>query len=488
MKLAAKLVSIIILGIIIILAVDGYVTIRRDTEILEANMKRDSQLMGRSLRDLIADVWEKRGQERVLELIKHADKEEYLINIRWVNLNAPPDDQYSPHINREKLGMVIQGEDISFKEQLKGGAGYLYTYVPIKVGEKKFGALELSQSLSGLHEHTHRAVYRIFVLMLILLFLSVIAVFLLGFGMIGRPLNSLVEKIRRIGEGDLSEPLNIRGRSEFSELATALNTMCKQLNDAQENVRKETSARIAAIEQLRHADRLKTVGGLSSGIAHELGTPLNVVSGRAGLIATGDLSETEVVESATIIKKQSERMAAIIRDLLNFARRHSPKKTIVDLRQIILQTINLMAPLSQKQKAKLCFAGEDIAAMVMVDAGQIQQVLTNLIVNALQAMPQGGNIEVGIRPENIHHPEGGKDFGKEYLCVYVRDEGVGIQEKNIQHIFEPFFTTKDTGKGTGLGLSIAYDIIQEHGGWIEVRSTPGAGSCFSFYLPWEVEA
>jgi signal transduction histidine kinase len=263
--------------------------------------------------------------------------------------------------------------------------------------------------------------------------------------------------------------------------------MCEQLNDAQEKVREETTARIAAIEQLRHADRLKTVGGLASGIAHELGTPLNVVSGRASLIATGDLSETEVLESATIIKTQSERMTAIIRHLLNFARRHLPKKTMVDLRQIILQTINLMVPLAQKQKAKLCFAGEDITAMVRVDAGQIQQVLTNLIVNALQAMPKEGKVEVGIRPENAQNLEGDKDSGKEYFCVYVMDEGVGIQEKNMQHLFEPFFTTKDTGQGTGLGLSIAYGIIQEHGGWIEVKSTPRAGSCFSVYLPQEIE-
>jgi signal transduction histidine kinase len=487
MKLAAKLVSIIILGIIIILAVDGYVTIRRDTEILEANMRRDAQLMGRSLRDLIADVWEKRGQERVLELIKHADKEEYLINIRWVNLNAPTDDQYSPHINREKLGMVIQGEDISFKEQHKDGAGYLYTYVPIKVGEKKLGALELSQSLSSLNEYTSRAVLRIFILTILLLFSSVIAVLLLGFGIIGQPLRLLIEKIQRIGKGDLSEPLHIRGKGEFSELATALNAMCEQLNNAQEEIRKETAARIEAMEQLRHADKLKTIGELASGIAHELGTPLNVVSGRAGLIASGDLPNTELMGSAKIIKTQSERMTEIIRHFLNFARRDLPKKTIADLRQIVLQTINLMSPHAQKQNTMLYFAGEDILSMVKADTGQIQQVLTNLIVNALHAINKDGKVEVGIRQEHTKNPEGGNETAKDYFCLYVLDEGKGIQEKDMRHLFEPFFTTKDAGHGTGLGLSIAYGIIQEHGGWIEVKSTPGTGSCFSVYLPREVE-
>ena len=202
MKLATKLVGIIVLGIIVILAIDGYIAIQRDTEILEANMKRDSQLMGRALKDLIADVWQKRGRKRALQLIEQADKEEYMVKIRWVSLNAPPNDPYSPRMPREKLGMVMQGQEMSFKERKKAGAGYLYTYIPIRVDDKKLGALELSQSLSSLDERAHHAVNRIFILAVILLVLSVIAVLLLGFGMIGRPLHRLVEKIRRIGDGD----------------------------------------------------------------------------------------------------------------------------------------------------------------------------------------------------------------------------------------------------------------------------------------------
>ena len=487
MKLAAKLVSIIVLGIIIILAIDGYFTVRHDIGLFEADMKRNAHLLGRAMKSSVTDVWLTRGQQRALKLISGVNGGEHRLYVRWVWLNVPPDDPYSPRIPGEKLSMVIQGQEISFKKRYNDGTGYLYTYVPVKVAKQKPGALELSESLSQLDNYTRTAIIRIFILMGELVLIAGLAVLLLGFGMIGRPLHRLIEKIRRIGEGNLSEPLYLSGSGEFSELATALNTMCEQLNDARENVRQETTARIAAIEQLRHADRLKTIGGLASGIAHELGTPLNVVSGRAGLIATGDLSETEILKSATIIKTQSERMTAIIRHLLDFARRHSPKKTMVDLRQIVLQTINLMSPHAQKQNTGLFFAGEDIPAMVKVDAGQIQQVLTNLIVNALHAINKDGKVEVGIRQEHTQNPAGGNESAKDYFCLYVLDEGIGIQEKDIKHLFEPFFTTKDAGHGTGLGLSIAYGIIEEHGGWIEVKSTPGAGSCFSVYLPREVE-
>jgi signal transduction histidine kinase len=487
MKLAAKLVSIIVLGIIIILAIDGYFTVRHDIEIFEADMKRDAHTLGRAMKSSVTDVWLTKGKQRALKLISEVNEGPHRLYVRWVWLNVPSNDPYSPRVSREKLGMVIQGQEMSFTERYKDGTGFIYTYVPIKVDEKKPGALELSGTLYQLDNFTRTAIIRILILMGELILIAALATWLLGFGMIGRPLHRLIEKIRRIGEGDLSAPLHIRGRDEFSELAMALNAMCEQLNNAQENIRKEIIARIEAMEQLRHADRLKTIGGLASGIAHELGTPLNVVSGRAGLIARGDLSNTELMESAEIIKTQSERMTAIIRQLLNFARRDLPKKTITDLRQIVLQTINLMSPHARKQNTRLCFSGEDIPAMANADSGQIQQVLTNLIVNALHAINKDGKVEVGIREEHTRNPEGGNESAKDYFCLYVLDDGIGIQEKDIKHLFEPFFTTKNAGHGTGLGLSIAYGIIGEHGGWIEVKSTPGAGSCFSVYLPREVE-
>ncbi len=487
MKLAAKLVSILVLGMIIILAIDGYFTVRHDIEIFETDMKRNAHLLGRALKGPVTDVWLTKGQQRALKLIADVNEGAQRLYVRWVWLDAPPNDPYSSRVPREKLDMVMQGQEVSFKERYQEGTEYLFTYVPLKLDKEKPGAFELSESLTQLDNYTRTAIIRIFILMGELVLVGGFAVLLLGFGLIGRPLHHLIEKVRRVGKGDLSRPLNLRGGDEFSELAATLNTMCRQLDEAQEKVRNEVAARITVLEQLRHADRLKTVGGLVSGIAHELGTPLNVVSGRAGLIATGNLSAAEVVESANIIKAQSKRMTTTIRQLLDFARRRSPQKTSVDLRQIVRNTLDLVGPLGQKQKATLHFNGEDEPAMARVDVGQIQQVLTNLIVNSLQAMPQGGTVEVGIRREYTQLPQAPEDLAAEYLSIYVLDKGEGIPEENIPHIFEPFFTTKDIGNGTGLGLSLAYDIVQEHGGWIEVESKKGEGSCFSVYLPQEVE-
>jgi signal transduction histidine kinase len=301
--------------------------------------------------------------------------------------------------------------------------------------------------------------------------------------MVGRPLFQIIEKVRRVGSGDLSGRLDLQNSNELFELSQALNAMCDDLAEFQKKVRHETAARIEALEQLRHVDRLRTVGRLASGVAHELGTPLNVVSGRAGLIAANVLSQTEVLENASIIKAQSECMTTIIKQLLDFARRRNPQKAPTDLQKLVDQTLDLLKPLCKKSNVKLVSSRADKSAVALIDAGQIQQVLTNLIVNALQAMPRGGKVEVDIRRQRTCPPEDLAGSEGAYFCIDVRDEGEGVAEKNRPHLFEPFFSTKDVGKGTGLGLSIAYGIVRDHGGWIAVKSNVGQGSCFSVFLP-----
>ncbi len=135
----------------------------------------------------------------------------------------------------------------------------------------------------------------------------------------------------------------------------------------------------------------------------------------------------------------------------------------------------------------MIFAADAEEAVAEIDAGQIQQVLTNLTINAIQAMPQGGQVQFFIGRRSGRSPDGGPEGGaagpSAFYAIEVRDQGVGIPEEHMQQLFEPFFTTKEVGAGTGLGLSIAYGIVQEHGGWIDVASRVGEGSCFTVFLP-----
>lgn len=487
MKLAFKLVSVLILEIILLLAVDGYLSVKREIKLFDTEMKREALQIGYAMKDLVVEVWRKSGQRRAMQLIEAANKEEHLANIRWVWLGASPNGQNRPRVPLEKLEPVRQGQEISFKARDSGNTGYRYTYVPVAVDKDRPGALELAESLTQLNAYARRTVFRTVVLAGSLMLVSGLVAILLGVWMVGRPLNQIIEKVRRVGLGDLTGRLNLQNRDEFFELARAINAMCGDLAESQKKVRHETAARIEALEQLRHADRLRTVGSLASGVAHELGTPLNVVSGRAGLIAANTLSQAEVLENARIIKSQSECMTTIIKQLLDFARRRPPQKAPTDLNKLVGQTLDLLKPLCKKSQVKLVSSSAVESVRVIIDAGQIQQVLTNLIVNALQAMPRGGKAEVDVRREHACPPQDLRGNEGVYCCIDVRDEGKGVAEKNMPHLFEPFFSTKDVGKGTGLGLSIAYGIVRDHSGWIAVKSKVGQGSCFSVYLPQMVD-
>ena len=274
----------------------------------------------------------------------------------------------------------------------------------------------------------------------------------LGIRFVGRPLEQLIAKGRRMAGGDLAGPVHVHTHDELQELAEDLNAMCAKVSESQQKLREETAARIAALEQLRHADRLKTVGRLASGIAHELGTPLNVVAGRAGLIASGKLDAAEISQSAAAIRAEADKMTSIIRQLLDFARSGTPRKQPADLGSVVRQTIDLLGAIAEKQKVRLQFQPQTEATVAEIDAGQIQQVLTNLTMNAIQAMPQGGGVEFHIDRRTCRHPDNGggapaRQGRASFFAIEVQDHGIGISEENLSQLFEPFFTTKEVGAG-----------------------------------------
>src|SRR5262249_34189779 len=212
---------------------------------------------------------------------------------------------------------------------------------------------------------------------------------------VGRPMRQLTDQARRIGAGDLSHRITLAQRDEIGTLAHELNATCDRLQLANARVHAETEARIAALDQLRHADRLKTVGQLASAVAHELGTPLNVVGGRAKLIAKGGLSPVEIDENASIISAQAERMAGIIRQLLDFARRRNLARATGDLRDLAQRAVALPGALARPRKVSIAVDVPDEPILLASDPG-LQQAIANVIVNGIQSMPGGGTLRVRV--------------------------------------------------------------------------------------------
>ena len=482
MRLSRKFTLAVAIAVSAVLAVYAWVSVRRETDLFESDMRRDQHVLGRALAAAVTAAWEAGGAARADALIADANVAEGTLAIRWVWLGGPPGDPAGPRVDRSKLGGLDRGAEVVVLEHDGAGGGALYTYMPARVPGPRHGALEVAESLADESRYVHSTQLRAAVTTVVMAGLCGLVTIVLGLYFVGQPMRRLTEKARRVGLGDLSGPLHLRQRDEIAELAGEMNAMCERLDEAKAHLASETSARIAALEQLRHAERLTTVGKLASGIAHELGTPLNIAAGRARMVESGEVRGDEARDNARMVVEQIDRMTKIIRQLLDFARRRGPQKASTDLRQLLQQTVGMTQALAAKKKVRLTLAVGEEPAGAAVDPAQLQQVLTNLIMNGIQAMPGGGVLTVGLVRTRAHPPADQEGAEASWYRVWVADEGVGIAPENVAHVFEPFFTTKGVGEGTGLGLSVAYGIVQEHGGWMDVESEPGRGSCFSVYL------
>lgn len=485
MRLASKLTLALVLVMCAVLSLYGYLSVRRERALFEADVRRDEHLIGIALRAAVTETWRRDGIDEALRVLHEASEREDGVRFRWVWLDAPAGDRFAPALPAEEIAELSGGAEV-FRMQREGDrTGRIYTYAPVAVDPARVGAIEISESLEEEETYVQASVVNTVTTIIALAALSGLLAMTFGQILVGRPTRRLVDKTRRIGEGDLGGPLLLPQRDELGQIAREINAMCEHLAEARERAARETTARIAALEQLRHADRLTTVGKLASGIAHELGTPLNVVGGRAKMIFRG-LPPEEAADSARIIAEQADRMTKIIRHLLDFARRRVAQKAPANLAQIVRQTLALLEPLARKRSVTLRLDEADLApsrAEAEVDAGQMQQVLTNLVMNGMQSMKRGGELTVRVERALARPPADHGGAEGEHIAIRVIDRGDGIAPEHIARIFEPFFTTKDVGEGTGLGLSVSYGIVREHGGWIDLESERGKGSTFTVHLP-----
>ncbi len=480
MRIALKLVAALVLAMLALLGLNAVVRLRREVNLFDEQLRRSSHLVGRSLAGAAARIWETVGEARAQDLVADANERDAHLTIRWVWLDGQ-DPQRAPLAGPAGLEPARAGREVALRSALPGGEAIL-TYAPIPRAGARAAAVELRAPLDDEQDYVRTTIRNTLLVTAALVAVCGLLALGLGVALIGRPLALLADKARRVGTGDLEGELRLPQRDEIGGLAAEVDAMCRRLSEAQRRVAEEAAARTKATEQLRHADRLTTVGKLAAGIAHELGTPLNVVTGRAQLIAEDVAPASPAARSAAIIADQSARMAAIIRQLLDFARSRQPKIATEDVTALAREAARMLESLARAKGVELRVEGGPQRAPV--DAGQLQQVLTNLVVNGIQAMPAGGPITLTVSRGRAQ-PPGGQGPEAEFVRVAVRDRGSGIEPADLPRVFEPFFTTKEVSQGTGLGLSVAWGIVREHGGWIEAQSEPGRGSEFTVHLPAE---
>lgn len=233
---------------------------------------------------------------------------------------------------------------------------------------------------------------------------------------------------------------------------------------------RDISERKRLQEQLRKTERIAELGTVASGMAHEIGTPMNVILGRAEYLMDR-VTEAPIKKGLQTIITQVERITRVMNQLLSFARRKTPERSAIDLRQVVEDSLEMFHERLARTQIKVELRLADPCPMVLADADQMSQVLINLVMNAVHAMPDGGMLRVDLAPE------------PQMVKLTIADTGHGIPQEMIKKIFDPFFTTKEFGKGTGLGLTVVKGIIEEHQGSIAVESEEGKGTTFTILLP-----
>ncbi len=522
-SLATKLTACVVGSMAILLASYGYWSIRlwrqSQHEILLQTADRVSDTIRRSIRYSML----RNQREEVFHIINTIGHESGISRIRIFNkegqITFSTDAQevghfvdknaeacYACHAQAQPLRRLARPDTMRIYTA-RGGTRVLGLIRPIEneaecanaschahtPGNQVLGVLDTNLSLAAVDQAVAASQRQ----MALFTLGSILIVSLLSAGMIWitvhKPVHRLTEGTRHVAQGDLDYSLAVTSQDELGSLAASFNGMTEQLRIAQEEnrqwtrtlearVREKTIELERAYRRLVQSERMASLGKLSAVVAHEINNPLAGILTYSKLLTrmtTNGLADGARQEEARkylqIIEGESRRCGTIVKNLLTFARQAPLNPQHNDLNAVVERCLLLVGHQMDLQSIDLDKELSPALPPIYCDAGQVQQALLALLMNAVEAMPHGGRLTVRTS----------FDAERRVGRIEVRDEGPGIPEDVLPRIFEPFFTTKEEGKGVGLGLAVAFGIIQQHGGNIEVASAPQKGTTFTVVLPQE---
>jgi two-component system, NtrC family, sensor kinase len=350
-------------------------------------------------------------------------------------------------------------------------------------GQKLNGVLEVDVSLAEMDQHVAR-LKKTMILWAVSVTLSLaFALSALLSRLVINPITILMNTMAKAEEGS-----DIRARvvseDELGRLAHSFNSMIIKLNKTKKKVEK------LHYEQMRRADRLATVGEMAAGIAHEIKNPLAGIAGVIQILGRDIEVEDPRHRIIKEVLEQIDRLDKAVKNLLSFARPPAPNLTRVNVNEVMDKIAAFLTPQFAKNRVKLKKVFKEDLPEISGDPDLLQQVFLNIILNGVQAMPEGGEMLVSTSAGHVpaHHlgragagDDTDDDASREAVTITIQDSGKGISPESLEKIFNPFFTTRQ--QGTGLGLSITQKIVEQHGGSITVDSEPGSGAIFTIYLP-----
>ncbi len=418
--------------------------------------------------------------------------------------------QTSLALSKDQMNRLKTDKDLSSLRDV-GEEKRLEVIVPLHLGTKVVGGIRLVSSLGEAQAFLSKKRDRTAILtsLSILVILIMLTVF---FGkLVGDPIQKLVEAMSRAEKGDLETEAHIQSEDELGQLGRNFNRMLRTIRETHEqNIQllrqvsqfnEELTRRIETAtselakrneelrllnealfesqRQLSHSEKLAAVGQVTATMAHQIGTPLNSISGYIQLILQDGNLQSKDQGRLKIIESQLDRLADSVKNLLSFTQQPRPQLKSLEVNEVLEELIHLSEPWFLARNVKLAKHFSPNLPPILGDSTHLQTLFLNLITNALDAMPKGGVLTIKTR-QRLPPPPSKEE---RWLDIAVTDTGIGITEESKKRIFEPFFTTKKMGEGTGLGLAICEKIIKEHSGRIEIESEVGKGSTFLISLP-----
>ncbi len=470
------------------MAVLGYAGQRRAQAVLRSELIREGQVLASAVQESVQDALRDRQLEDVHALIERISGTRGILGLRQFDARGAVSYQSrslaaAPSPPMDEVETVLRERRPWEGFHRVDGRLVVSIVAPLTEADgSPAGAVQILESGEALDAET-RAIWLAIVIATGVIMLATGAVMLYVTRVtLDRRVDELARSFRAIGEGDHRSRLPVRWRDPLARITVEFNGMCERLEKSRQSLVEEQNERRRVEARLRHAEHLAALGRLAAGLAHEIGTPLNVIAVRAESLRRRLSGDAAADRSLAAVSAQIDRIVRIVRGMLDFARAPEPRAGPVDAAAVVHRVLDLLEPRFERSAVRLETALPASLAAVTGDADQLHQVFVNIVGNALDAMPAGGRLQVGGECVERSHPHA-KGPVRPFLRLSVEDSGAGIPAGLLDRVFEPFFTTKEVGKGTGLGLSIVYGIVREHGGWVELESEMNRGTRVTVFLP-----
>lgn len=456
MKVGTRLAIGLMAALTPVVALYTYNRIRTSTRIFEQDLKRETRATELALNQAIKlDVQRSEWNDirSVLETISEQGMSVAVLDNSaklWYSLADFPITLPPP----EQIRAEIKANGSSEFTQMAQGRYWFCRIAPMGAGPS-LGYLLVAQDWTEVRHDLYRRTVSSIVAGVVVVLLTAVLIPLVARRYVSLPLAELSRRVSSLSTGEESE--REPAGDEVTLITEEFRKLARELSVARRRLLDESERKLELERRLRHSDKLATIGTLASGLAHEIGTPLGVIRGRAEHLLRSNPDERKLAQGLEIIINQIDRITRIVRMLLDFGRRREPIRVTSDLRAIVQRTLHLLETEAENRNIRLV---SDLGArplMVECDVDQMQQVFVNLGMNALDAMASnGGVLHVSAQRQRTD--------GREQVRLCFEDEGPGVKEDLKDRVFDPFFTTKDPGKGTGMGLAVSQSIVRDHDG------------------------